>query len=92
MTRHHITQITLGRTAPHAPDTFRGRPLKSLLAFVQEWQSRRAIERTLGRLSNHNLRDIGLTKSDVKIACTDGFDASAYRALSSAAQNRMGNW
>jgi uncharacterized protein YjiS (DUF1127 family) len=74
------------------PGTFFGRLLERLLACVQEWRTRRNIERSLGHLSSFNLRDVGLTKADVEAACADSSDRSASRALKSAAQNRLGNW
>ena len=92
MTKHNMTQTTLHRTALRVLGTFLGRPLERLLALVDEWQTRRNIERSLGDLSNFNLRDVGLTKFDVEAACADSFDRSASRVLMSAAQNRMGNW
>jgi len=92
MTKHNITQTTLGRTALRVPGTFLGRPRGRLLALVHEWRTRRNIERSLGHLSNFHLRDVGLIKADVEAACADSFDRSASRALKSAALNRMGNW
>ena len=92
MAKHNMTQTTLHRTALRVLSTFLGRPLERLLALVHEWRTRRNIERSLGHLSNFNLRDVGLTKADVEAACADSFDRSASRALNSAAQSRMGNW
>lgn len=92
MTKHNITQTTLGQTARRLPGTFLDRPLERLLALVLEWRTRRNIERSLGHLSNFHLRDVGLTKADVEAACADSFHRSASRALKSAAQNRTGNW
>ena len=92
MTKHNMTQTTLHRTALRVLGTFLARPLERLLALVHEWRTRRNIERSLGHLSNFQLRDVGLTKADVEAACADSFGRSASRALKSAAQNRMGNW
>jgi uncharacterized protein YjiS (DUF1127 family) len=92
MTKHNMTQTALHRTALRVLGTFLGRPLERLLALVQEWRTRRNIERSLGQLSNFHLRDVGLTKADVEAACADSFDLSASRAIKSAAWNRMGNW
>ena len=92
MTKHNITQMTLHRTALRALGAFLGRPHERLRAFVQEWRTRRNIERSLGQLSNFYLRDAGLTKADVEAACANSFDRSASCALRSAAQNRLGNW
>lgn len=92
MTKHNMTQTTLGGTALRVPGTFLGRPLERLLALVHEWRTRRNIERSLGHLSNFYLRDAGLTKADVEAACADSFDRSVSRALKTAAQNRMSNW
>lgn len=52
----------------------------------------REIERSLGRLSNSHLRDVGLTEFDLEAACADSFDRCASRALMSVAQKRSGNW
>lgn len=92
MTKHNMTQTTLGRTALRVPGTILGRPVERLLALVHEWRTRRNIERSLGHLSNFHLRDVGLIKADVEVACADNFDRSASRVLKSAAQNRMNNW
>lgn len=89
MTKHNTT---LGRCALRMPGTVLDRPLERLLALVHEWRTRRNLERSLGHLSNLHLRDVGLTKADVKAACADSFDRSASHALKSTAQNRMGNW
>jgi uncharacterized protein YjiS (DUF1127 family) len=92
MTKHSMTQTTLGQTALRVPGSFLGYPLERLLANVREWRTRRNIERSLGHLSNFHLLDVGLTRADVEAACADSFDQSASRALKSAAQNRVGNW
>ncbi|RAZ81996.1 hypothetical protein DPM33_35340 [Mesorhizobium hawassense] len=91
MTRHNAAEATLAQAARRAPGTF-FRPFERLLALVHERRTRREIERSLGRLSNFHLRDVGLTKFDVEAACADGFDRSASRALMSVAQKRLGNW
>jgi uncharacterized protein YjiS (DUF1127 family) len=92
MINYTMTQTTLDRTAPRILGTFVGRPLDRLPVLVHEWRTRRNLERSLGHLSNFYLRDIGLIKADVEAACADSFDRSAFRALKSTAQNRMGNW
>jgi uncharacterized protein YjiS (DUF1127 family) len=92
MTKHNMTQTTLGQTARRVPGIFLDRPFERLLALVHEWWTRRNIERSLGHLSNFHLRDVGLTKADVEAACADSFDRSASHALKSAAQNHTGNW
>ncbi|BCG75384.1 hypothetical protein MesoLj113a_65420 [Mesorhizobium sp. 113-1-2] len=91
MTRRNAAQATLAQTARRVPGTFL-HSFERLLAFVHEWRTRREIERSVGRLSNFHLRDVGLTKFDVEAACFDSFDRSASRALMSASQNRTGNW
>jgi uncharacterized protein YjiS (DUF1127 family) len=92
MTRHNMTQTTLGRRLPRVPGTFLGRPLERLLALFLEWRTRRNIERSLGQLSSFYLRDVGLTKSDLEAAWADSLDRPLSLAIESAAQNRMGNW
>ncbi|RAZ91777.1 hypothetical protein DPM33_04595 [Mesorhizobium hawassense] len=91
MTRHNAAQAILGQAVQCVPGTLLDQ-FKRLLAVVHEWRTRREIERSLGRLSNFHLRDVGLTKFDVEAACADSFDRSASRALMSVAQKRTGNW
>ncbi|RAZ78424.1 hypothetical protein [Mesorhizobium atlanticum] len=91
MIRHNAAQATLAQTARRAPGTFL-HPFERLLALVHEWRTRREIERSVGRLSNFHLRDVGLIEFDVEAACADSFDRSASRALMSVAQKRSGNW
>ena len=91
MTRQNAAQASLGQAAQRVPGTFVD-PLERLLTVVHEWRARREIERSLGRLSNSHLRDVGLTEFDVQAACADSFDRSASRALMSVAQKRSGNW
>ena len=38
MTKHNMTQTTLGRTALRVLGTFLGRPFERLLALVHEWR------------------------------------------------------
>ncbi|MEQ1882665.1 MAG: hypothetical protein ABL878_17040 [Burkholderiales bacterium] len=92
MTKHNMTQTRLNRTALRVSATYFGRPLERLLAHVHEWRTRRNLERSLGRLSDFQLRDAGLIKADVQTACADRLDRSAERALTNAAQTRVGNW
>ena len=92
MTKHNMTQTTLHRTALRVLSTFFGRPLERLQALIHEWRTRRSLERSLGHLSNSHMRDIGLTSADIEAACSDRLDRSAARALTNAAQTRVGNW
>ena len=53
------------------PGTFLGRPLERPLTQINEWWTRRKIERSLGNLSDYHMRDIGLTNADIEAACAD---------------------
>lgn len=92
MAKHHFTKSTPYQAAQRMAATYLGRLHEHLLALVDEWRARRNIERSLSKLSNFYLRDVGMTKADVEAACSDSFNHSASRALMSVAQNRAGNW
>lgn len=92
MTKQNLTKTVLGQSDVRTVDTLLDRLVRRLLAAFHEWQARRSIEGSLGHLSHDYLRDIGLTKNDVELACTDRFGQSGSHALKSAVQNRMGNW
>ncbi|TGQ53370.1 hypothetical protein EN836_14300 [Mesorhizobium sp. M1C.F.Ca.ET.193.01.1.1] len=89
--RQNAAQAPLAQTARRSRGTVL-HPFERLLALTDEWRTRREIERSIGRLSNFHLRDVGLTKFDVEAACADSFDRSASRALMSVGQKRSGNW
>jgi uncharacterized protein YjiS (DUF1127 family) len=92
MISHSVSQPKLDQAARRVPGILLDRSLKRLMAVLDEWRTRREIERELGSLPNFHMRDIGLTKTVIEAACADSFDRSACRALKRAAQDRAGNW
>lgn len=59
-TLHRSTEVS----APSAIANFATRSANKLTALITAWQNRRALYR-LGCMSDHELSDIGLTRSDL---------------------------
>lgn len=62
------------------------------LAVVKEVRTRSAIRRSLGNISDRQLRDAGLIRHDLEAACADGLSQAAASELEAAARRRAGNW
>lgn len=92
MTRYSMTQTTPIRSARRRLAGLLAPLRDHVSALILEWKSRRNITRVLGRLSETGLRDIGLTRADIELACTDRQDHPAEEALRIMAQTRTGNW
>ena len=62
------------------------------LALVAELRDRKEITKGLGKLSPHEMRDIGLIQNDVGSACSNRLSQGASTQLLRTAQQRSGNW
>lgn len=62
------------------------------LAVIEELRTRSTFRRTLGNISDQQLRDAGLIRSDLDAACGHGLSHSAGSELKAAARSRAGNW
>ena len=71
-------------------------PIRALadqcLAAIGELRARRAIRRALGTLSDDQLRDAGLIRSDLDAACEQPLSLSCALRLKAAARGKSGNW
>ena len=63
-----------------------------LSAMTSEWQTRRAIQKSLGGLTGQQLQDLGLIQDDVDAACSGELSRTADLALRASAAKRSGNW
>lgn len=92
MSRHCVTQPYFFQSTGRRLAVLFAHLHQRLTAPVHEWQARREIARGLGRLSESELHDIGLTCADVEAACAASLDRPASEALARAVQNRLCNW
>ncbi len=66
------------------------RVVTALKSFVRAWKNRRAFYR-LGELSDAQLADIGLTRTDLKVAIELGTDPTSHLGLMVDARGRERN-
>lgn len=62
------------------------------LAVVEEVRARSAIRRSLGNISDRQLKDAGLIRHDLDAACAHRLSNAAASELKDAARRRAGNW
>lgn len=81
LTKHLITFLRPAR-----------RPTYSLLGLLHEWQDRCHIRRQLTNLSDHYLRDVGLTPYDVEAVISARVNKNAVKSLGDLARDQSANW
>lgn len=62
------------------------------LALVNELRTRRTLRQALGGVSDRELQDAGLIRSDIDAACDNPLSHSTRSALNAVARTRAGNW
>jgi uncharacterized protein YjiS (DUF1127 family) len=84
MTAHYVTEI-----APTAhSDTLPARLAAAFSNFYRNWRNRRAFYR-LGELSDAELADIGLTRTDLHVAVDGPFGSDPTTRLRSLVTERL---
>lgn len=63
-----------------------------LLEAIRECRAGSAIRRSLGAISDRQMRDAGLIRYDVEAACSRELSHPAGSELKAAARRRIGNW
>ena len=62
------------------------------LAVVKELRQRSELRRSLGSISDRQLKDAGLIRGDLEAACSEGLSHGAAAELVAAQRHRAGNW
>jgi len=87
-----MTLVDTTRAARRFRPAFLLRLAAQCRAAVTELRDRRAIARSMARLSPRDLRDIGLTAKDVTGACSGSLSVDAAADLKATARRRSRNW
>lgn len=85
-TLEHSTQTMHSATRP----ALAGRIVKAVSNFYRAWKNRRQFYH-LDNMSDSELADIGLTRSDLHVAWQSPFDVDPTACLGSLAQARIRN-
>ena len=80
----HATETTLAASRP----AIAVRLVYTVSNFIRAWRNRRAFYQ-LGEMSDAELADIGLTRSDLSVAVTFGSDPTAHLGSLSRARIRQ---
>ena len=68
------------------------RVVDKCLVMIDELRARNSIRRTLGSVSDRQLRDAGIIRNDIDAACHHSPAHSSASELRAAARGRTGNW
>jgi uncharacterized protein YjiS (DUF1127 family) len=87
-----MTPTLPNQSRRHIRNAILGHFTARCIAVATEMRSRRSIMRSLGKLSDHELQDIGLIRYDLEAACSKALSQSAASELETAAGQRSGKW
>ena len=68
------------------------RVVAECLMMIEEQRARNAVRRTLGNVSDRQLRDAGIIRNDIDAAFKHPLADSSASELSASARRRIGNW
>lgn len=87
-----MTMASHDRASRFVPLVILDRFITLCVAAANDIQQRRDLRKSLGRLSDEDLQDIGLIRSDIDVACSTKSIEDVAVELDIAARRRSRNW